>query len=344
MWGTSTSQKGVTRVKVTIKDIADMAGVSISTVSRVINNSKPVNDEVRKRVLDAMKQTNYRAGMMTQLTGKNDSCLIGAIMPQHINTVVNDYIAGINAVAKIYGYDVMIGMTNEAIESELHYLRRFRDIGAHGIIFAGSEFGAAHADVLGGSGIPCILVGQTSKMSSIPSVHVDNVMASYEAVTYLVQRGHRDIAMIRGSGEMAIGGHRYLGYRQALADAGIPLREERIAESGLAVEDGYDAMRRIMDAGEMPSAVFCATDWMAIGAMNCAMDRGLRVPEDISIFGFDGSYVSTTVRPKLSTVEYSAEEIGMTATRKLLKMIKGEPEVPQHSNVTHRLAIRGSTA
>jgi LacI family transcriptional regulator len=149
--------------------------------------------------------------------------------------------------------------------------------------------------------------------------------------------------MIRVSGENAVGGDRYRGYRQALIDAGITLREEWVVESGMAVEDGSDAMRRIKDSGELPTAVFCSTDWMAVGAMNFLIDNGIRVPEDIAVFGFDNSFIASVVRPKLSSVEYSGTEIGMTATRTLIKLIKGETGVQHHANVAHYLAIREST-
>jgi LacI family transcriptional regulator len=333
----------VIELKVTIKDIARMADVSISTVSRVVNNSKPVNEEVRKRVVDAMKQTNYRPGIVAGEDGKPDTCLIGVILPQNSNTVLHDFIAGIKNVAQLYDYDVIIGLTEGARESELHYLNVIRKNPVQGIIFVGSVFDQSHYELLEETNTPCVLVGEISQIPEVPSVHLDNVTASYEAVTYLIQKGHRDIAMIRGTGNFSVGGQRFQGYRQAMNDAGIPIREEWVVESEFSVEDGENAMRQIAENGSLPTAVFCATDWMAVGAMNYLMDNGLRVPEDVSVFGFDGSYISTVVRPRLSTVTYSGTEIGMTATRNLIKMIKGGTVETHHSNVTHFLEIREST-
>ncbi|WP_281888581.1 LacI family DNA-binding transcriptional regulator [Paenibacillus sp. YYML68] len=330
-------------MKVTIKQIAELAGVSISTVSRVINNSKPVRDDVRKRVLEAMKETNYKPSMLESELFKAESSMIGVIIPEYSNTVLNDFIAGINNVTKLYGYDIMIGLTDETPASELHYLNQFCGIQPRGLIFAGSPLTDEHTAILDEYGIPCVVVGQVSGRPHIPSVHVDNITASYEAVTYLISRGHREIGMIRGIGAGAVGDDRYEGYVQALTDAGLPLREDWVVESDLSVEDGTKAMSRMAGKGPLPTAVFCATDWMAIGAMNGLIDRGLRVPEDVSVFGFDGSFISSIVRPRLSTVVYSATEIGMTATRSLVKMIKGDNAIPQHSNVNHYLAIREST-
>ncbi|MFC3747787.1 LacI family DNA-binding transcriptional regulator [Paenibacillus sp. GCM10012306] len=330
-------------MKVTIKDIAKMADVSISTVSRVVNNSKPVNDEVRKRVLDAIKQTNYRPDLTGGGAGGSNDNLIGVIIPQSNNTVLDDFNLGIRNLAELYGYEVIVGLTDSSMESELHYLDLFRRLGTRGNILVGSVPQQEHLELIAASAVPCVLAGQASQIPSLPSVHLDNITASYEAVTYLIQKGHRSIAMIRAAGESSVGGDRYLGYRQALEDAGIPVKESWVVESGFSVEDGRLAMSNILNSGEQPTAVFCSTDWMAVGAMNYLIDSGLRIPEDVAVFGFDNSYVASLVRPKLSSVEYSGTEIGRTATRTLIKLIKGEAVSPSHTNVAHHLKIREST-
>lgn len=330
-------------MKVTINDIAQMAGVSISTVSRVINNSKPVKEEVRMRVMEAIKRTNYRSGSIKDDSARTESQLIGVIAPQFSHTVLNDMVAGIGSVARLYGYELLIGLTDGTVESELDHLKRFGNIQSQGIIFVGSILEHRHIETIEATEIPCVVIGQVSNTPSIPSVHVDNVTASYEAVTHLIQKGHSRIAMIRGTGDSGIGSDRFKGYKQAMSDAGLPVREDWVAESELSVDDGMNAMQRLAETGDMPSAVFCSTDWMALGAINYLLDHGMRIPEDVAVFGFDGSYLSSVIRPKLSTVEYSASEIGMTATRNLIKMIRGASDIPQHSNVTHYLAIREST-
>lgn len=331
------------RLKITIKDIAEMAGVSIATVSRVLNNSKPVKEDVKKRVLEVIKQTNYRPNTFGPDPKRHESRLIGVITPQSTHTVLNDFLEGINHVSKLHGYDIMIGSTDGGAENELHYLNLFGTISVHGIIFIGSAFEEKHVEIIDKYKIPCVLVGQISSIPSVPSVHIDNVTASYEAVKSLIQNGHREIAIIHGPGP-DLGDYRFQGYQQALNDADIPIHEDWVVESGISTEDGMKAMRKITESGSMPTAVFCATDWIAIGAMNYLMDQGLRVPEDVSVFGFDGSFMSAIVRPTLSTVAYSATEIAMTATRNLIKMIKGETVIPHHSNVTHHLVIRNSTS
>lgn len=320
-----------------------MADVSIATVSRVVNNSKPVNEDIRRRVLDAIQQTQYRSDTTYGTAARNGTLLIGIIIPHNSNTVLDDFSLGIRRIAELYGYDILVGLTDGSVKSELHYLNLFHRMGTQGTLFVGSELGKAHMEIISRTATPCVLAGQQSQFPSIPSVHLDNVTASYEAVTYLIQKGHRRIAMIRVSGNNAVGGDRYEGYRQALADAGITPQQEWVVESGLSAEDGMKAMRILMENGSQPTAVFCSTDWMAMGAMNYLLDSGVRVPGDISVFGFDNSFMASIMRPKLSTVEYSGTEIGMTAARHLIKLIKGEAVTPHHANVAHYLQIREST-
>ncbi|MFC0212618.1 LacI family DNA-binding transcriptional regulator [Paenibacillus chartarius] len=328
-------------LRITIKDIAQMANVSVSTVSRVVNNSKPVNEDVRRRVMEVLKKTNYPPRIVAnQETARS---LIGVIAPKNSSTVLDDFITGIQTISSVFGYETIITLSDGTEDTELQCLRLHADMGTQGVIFIGNQFGKHHLNILESASIACTLVGQISEMPSVPSVHVDNVSAAYEAVTCLIHKGHRDIAMIRAGGDMPVGGHRYRGYRQALQDAGISLREEWIVESEISIEGGRIAMQAIAETGSLPSAVFCSTDGMAIGAMNYLLDNGYRIPEDVSVLGFDGSFMSTLVRPQLSTVEYSAVEIGMTSTRNLIRKLKGAADVPQHSNVTYHLVLRGST-
>ncbi|MGG3640164.1 substrate-binding domain-containing protein [Bacillus gobiensis] len=264
------------------------------------------------------------------------------MVPEVKNTVLDDLINGINQVSRLYGYNIMLSLTAGTLENELHYFNMFREIQADGIILASENLKEELVKGIKVSNIPLILVGRDS-LDTVPTVHVDNVTAAYEAVTYLIQQGHRKIAMLRvRSGDIASGDHRYQGYVRALNEAGISICKDWVVESGISVEDGITSMRKICEADSMPTAIFCATDRIAIGAMNYLLEIGLRVPEDVSIFGFDGIDMSSFIRPKLSTVKYSAEEIGMTAARNLIKLIRGEEISSRHWIVSHYLENRDS--
>ncbi|WP_456276868.1 LacI family DNA-binding transcriptional regulator [Bacillus sp. AK128] len=332
-------------MKITLKEIAKMADVSTATVSRVINNSKHVNEDLRKRVLSVLKETNYLPFVAQNMTIQHDQLLIGVICPQYSNTVLDDLIVGINKVCKLYGYDTVIGLTDGSYENELHYIDLFSNkLTVQGMIFMGNQWEQEHSELTMKNLTPVVLVGQVSTYPPIPSVHVDNITASYEAVTYLLQNGHRQIAMIRGNTGQTVREDRYKGYEKALTEAGISIQEKWLVDSELSVEGGRQAMAAILQQSSLPTAVFCSTDSIAIGAMTCLIDHGYQIPEDISVFGFDGIELSNLIRPRLSTIEYSAVEIGMTATRNLIKLCKGEQEdIAPHLNVMHDLVIREST-
>lgn len=330
-------------MKITLKDIAEKAGVSTSTVSRVINNSKPVKDDLKRRVLNVLKENNYPP--FISQSSQQDHILIGVICPQNSNTVLDEYLVGINRVCKLYGYDTVIGLSDGSKQDESRYLNLFSNqLSVQGIIFMGNPWSDHYSGNLEKNLTPVVLVGQTSYYPSVPSVHVDNITASYEAVTYLLQLGHQKIGMIKGINKEPIWEERLLGYQRALSDSGIPIDPRWVVESDVSLRGGGRAIANLLEKEDHPTAVFCSTDSMAIGAINYLNDHNYRVPEDISIFGFDGIELSKLIRPSLSTIEYSAIEIGMTATRHLIKLCKGEEDYnPPHVNVMHHIVPREST-
>jgi LacI family transcriptional regulator len=335
--------KVVNSVAVTIKDVARIAGVSIATVSRVINNTKPVNEETRQRVMAAMEENYFRPNAMARGLVKKESALIGIVIPEFKNTVFDDLIDGISNTAKFYKYDILLCLTQGELRNEIHYLNLLREKQVDGIILSSSSLKPEHITIIERPIIPCILVGQTSAVPFIPSVHVDNFSASYEAVITLINKGHRKIGMIRGPlGDNAAGEDRLRGYMAAIADAGIQLQPNWIIPGGFSVQEGFEAMSLMLGTGELPTALFVAADRTAIGAMNCLQEHGYRIPEDVSIMGFDDIDMSSVVRPKLSTVQYSSYEIGVTATRGIMKLIRGEGTNTQHTVVPHRVIIRDS--
>jgi LacI family transcriptional regulator len=335
--------KVVDSVPVTIKDIARMAGVSIATVSRVINNTKPVNENTRRRVMAVMEETNFRPNAMARGLVKKESGLIGIVIPEFKNTVFDALIDGVSNTAKFYNYDILLCLTQGLLENEIHYLNLLQEKQVDGIILSSSFLKPEHKAIVEKRYTPCVLVGQTSDVPFIPSVHVDNFSASYEAVTTLIRKGHRKIGMIRGPlGDKAAGEDRLRGYQAAIADAGIPFRPDWIVTGGFSVQDGFEAMKSMLSLEELPTALFVAADRPAIGAMNCLLEHGYRIPEDVSIMGFDDIDMSSVVRPKLSTVHYSSYEIGATATRGLMKLIRGERVDTQHTVVPHQVVIRDS--
>jgi LacI family transcriptional regulator len=332
-------------VPYTINDIAKLAGVSKATVSRVINNIKTVDPNLRDKVLKVIEQVDYRPSAIARGLVKNETSLIGIIVPEVANNVFGVMIEGISKVAELHGYDIMLSLTEENTQKEINYLNLYRDKQVDGIILSSRLLKQEHIDLIQRFEIPCVLVGQKSTTPSIPSVHLDNFSASYEAVKTLIRFGHHKIAMIRAPlGDEQSGEERFRGYAAALADEGIQMEENWVAVSGFSAADGYMAMNKILQSGFTPTALFAAADRIALGAMHYLLDQGFSIPRDISIFGFDNIDVAELVRPKLSTVHYSSVELGMTAVRNLMKLIKKEEMPLQHTNIPHQIILRDSVA
>jgi LacI family transcriptional regulator len=328
---------------VTIKDIARLAGVSIATVSRVINNTKPVHDETRQRILTYMEELNFRPNAMARGLVKKESSLIGIVIPEFKDTVFDAMIEGVSDTAKFYNYDILLTLSRGDLANEIHYLNLLREKQVDGIIFSSISLKKEHIEIIEQSGIPCVLVGQASSVPTIPSIHLNNFGASYEAVTALIRNGHQKIGMIRGAlGDIALGEERFRGFQAALTENGVKVNPEWVIVAGLSVREGYEAMERMYKTKSLPTALFAATDRIAIGAMNFLLEHGYRIPEDISIMGFDDIDMSTVVRPKLSTVQYSSLEMGCTATHNLMKLVHGGGVSVQHTNVPHQIVIRES--
>jgi LacI family transcriptional regulator len=327
----------------TINDIARIAGVSKATVSRVLNNNSKVDKGLRDKVLAVIEEADYRPSALARGLVKNESKLIGIMIPNIANNVFGVLIEGVSRVAELYGYDIILSLTGVTSNKELHYLNLYRDKQVDGIIFGSEEFKKEHIETIQRYNIPCVLMGKKSTIPEIPSVHIDDFSASYEAVRTLIQLGHRQIAMIRAPLHVeSVGEERYRGYTAALADAGLEMKEDNIGVSGFEIAGGYTAMRQIVERGMKPTAVFAAADRIAIGAINYLQDHHYSIPEDISVFGFDDIDIAQIIRPQLSTVSYSPIELGMTAFRSLIKLIKKEEIPAQHTNIPHQIIIRES--
>lgn len=330
-------------MNLTIRDIAKRAGVSVSTVSRVINNSKPVNKEVKEKVLSIINETGYRPNALARGLINKSTHLIGVIIPQ-ITANFAHMVEGIEAVAREYGYHIILTHTNSDVEKEMQAFDIFREKQLDGIILSGVELTDRHYQKFDQVGIPTVIVGQMPEQGDIPNVDVDNYNASHEMVRYLIRCGHQNIAMIHGPlRDKTAGALRLEAFKDALKENDVPLDDRNIVESDFTSESGYLAMEKILSLKDLPTAVFAAADSIAIGAMNCAIDQGFRVPEDISIAGFDDIPMATSIRPKLTTVHVSSRDMGFKAMDLLIKKIKGEAIEQLNHQVDYRLTIRDST-
>ncbi|GAU77270.1 LacI family DNA-binding transcriptional regulator [Fusibacter sp. 3D3] len=336
-------------MKVTINEIAKQAGVSKATVSRVLNDSKPVKDILRKRVLKVIEETNFRPNALARGLSLKKTSVIGVIIPDLSNPVFSRIIAGIESYTRAHDYSLMITATDFDIDVEINHIKIFRDKGVEGLILLTDHVNKALYETLENFDKPIIMIGSDCDLEKIPIIKIDNIKAAYEATQYLINLNHKRIAMIRGPLTDRFSGNlRFEGYKKALIENNL-YDEILVKEGKYSFEHGYQMMTHLLAGSKMPTAVFCANDVMAVGALKCALDNEISVPEELSIMGFDDVAIAKMYNPSLSSVHQPFEAKGERAIVKLIRMIEDE-ENGVNSNdlfgdevLEHQLVIRQST-
>ena len=304
-----------------IKMIARKAGVSISTVSRVMNGSKPVSPELQKRVYDAVQQMNYKPNSIARSLILKKTNLIGVVVPDVSNSFHAQILSGIEEHTAQADYGVMICNVYRNMKQQQRYFNLMLERHVDGIILLHENTVDELTDFQKISTTPLVLASVPLEVKGIPFVGIDEVGAAYDAVSYLIGKGHREIGLIYGDCT-ALGILRKEGYIKAMNDHGLSVNDDFMAQCPCSVAQGYQAMEQILQSEKHPSAVFCVSDEMAVGAMDCAYDKGLKVPEDISFIGFDDIEISQVVRPRLTTIHQPIKEIGREAAKLLIGLIE----------------------
>lgn len=328
---------------VTIKDVAKQAGVSISTVSRVINNSKPVTDEVKQRVLEVIRRTGYIPNPLARSLVTKKSQLIGVIVPEVSDSFVNEMLDGIEEVAKMYDYEILLANTYSDKEQEMKSLNLLRAKQIEGIVMISNKIDNDHIEYINSLSIPATYISKTAREYDINSVDISNKNATYDMTKYLIDKGHKEIAFIMTSKDKTIlQRERLSGYEKAIIENNLKLDEKLIRYAGIEYEDGYESMMELLDENIVPQAVFVTGDEAAIGAINALNDRGYSVPDDVSVAGFSDVKIARIYRPKLTTVHQPLYDIGAVAIRMVIKLINNESLDEKKVELPYRIIERES--
>jgi LacI family transcriptional regulator len=324
----------------TIHDVAKRANVSISTVSRVVNNPKAVRKEKRDRVLQAIEELGYVPNPFASGLREHRTMTIVAMIPDIAAPFYAEMFRGIEDIARDYRNNVIICNTDHSVERLQEYMRYFKKKKVDGVIFASEPVTGACRECFRELGVPVLLAATESSEDDLPSVKVDDYEAAYDAAVFVMKNGHERIAMISGPLEDPIAGRpRHDGFRQALRDHGVTFEDQQVEFGSFDFDSGYEAMAKLY--GRMPdvTVVFAAADEMALGALAFLQRRGLEVPRQVSVIGFDNLAVSRMVTPPLTTVAQPIGEIGRTAARLLFQWIEsGEP--PASVRLPHEIVVR----
>lgn len=328
----------------TIKDVAKQANVSITTVSRVINNkSEGVSDETREKILRVMKDLNYQPNRIARGLVTKRTNTLGLILPDIANPFFPEIARGVEDTANIYGYNVILCNTDDRTDKEELYINILKEKCVDGIVFTSSVNPVSeHIKQLIDYKMPFVLLDRYMDMDHLPGVYSDGFEGMYQMTRYLLEMGHRHIAYIGGPGRSATAQHRQEGFEQAMRDFGLTPDEKLLEEGNYKISGGKEAMASLLDKDKGFTAVVCANDLMAVGAMEILKERGFRIPEDISITGFDDIQIAGFMEPKLTTVSQPCYEMGAVATRMLIKLIEGQALDEKEIKLKPKLVIRNS--
>lgn len=329
--------------RATIDDVARASGVSNATVSRVLSGYEFVKETTRTRVLETVERLGYVANLQARSLAGGRSQIIGLLVPNLDNGYVGTIMQGIDRELARANYDVLLYTSHRHPSKESFYVDAIANGLTEGLLLIAPLVPSTYLDALRGQNFPYVLIDQTDATENSSVVDATNYQGAYEATRYLSQLGHARIAFVTGSLAVRSAIDRLHGYKAALVDCDIPVREELIVEGDYQQETGYEVAKSLLQrVNPLPTAIFASNDLSAFGAMDAARECGLRIPDDISIIGFDDIPQASFVYPKLTTVRQPLEQMGQVAVKMLLEQIEDQSRPPQRVALATQLVIRDS--
>lgn len=309
-------------MKITIKEIAKITGVSVATVSRALNGKEDVGEDTRKRILSVAKDLNYEPNAIARGLLKNRGFAIGIVVSDITNAYFAEVFRGVEEIASQEDYVTVFYNTDYKAENERMALRLLSTNRVDGLIMQVSNRVVDECRSMVAMGYPIVLFGQILEGVECPMVGCNNQASAYTITEHLIQAGHRDIAHVGGHKETRTGIQRKQGFREAMENYGLDLKNDWIVSTDYRLAGAYESVRGMLERKEKPSAIFAANDDIAAGCYRAIYERGMRIPEDISLVGHDDTVIATLLRPNLTTMEQKKREIGRIAARKLIASIK----------------------
>ncbi|MCF6092790.1 LacI family transcriptional regulator [Microaerobacter geothermalis] len=328
-------------MKPTIKDVAKLANVSIATVSRVINNSPLVTEETKRLVHRAIRELGYEPNALARGLVNRKTNTIGVLIPDVSNFFFSEVFKGMEDAAHQFGINVIICNTDMSKDRMLKYIKFLKEKQVDGVIFTSEPVTEEYRASFISLGVPVVLISTSDEEGTFSSVKVDDYQAAYDGVSYLISKGHTQIGMISGSFDDPIAGlPRYEGYKQAIADHGIPFSQDLVVTGNYRYEGGLESMKKLILLNPTMTAVFAASDEMAIGAMAAIQHLNKRVPEDISVLGFDNVKIAQMSFPGLTTVAQPLHQLGRRGVELLVESIDDPNKLPQQIFLPHTIVER----
>ncbi len=326
-----------------IKDIARLAHVSHSTVSRALQNSPLVSTRTAEKIQRIARESGYRASAVARGLVTKKTRTVGVVVTTISDPFISEVVSGIEQSANDNGYSVFLADSNADPDRERNVVQSFAERRVDGILVTASRVGALYIPLLSEMNVPIVLINNQHPGQFVHSVMIENVEASRQATRHLIALGHKRIAYLGDRFGYQSDTERFGGYRRALDEAGLPFLPELVVHGDGKAEAAINAMEKVLALPEPPTAVFCYNDMSALGALRAIRSRGLRVPEDISVVGFDDLFLASYLHPPLTTVRQPMRRMGMLAMDSLLKLMSGQ-ESANTIHVPADLVVRESTA
>ncbi|BBU41331.1 MULTISPECIES: LacI family DNA-binding transcriptional regulator [Aeribacillus] len=324
---------------VRISDVAKMANVSTATVSRVLSNSGNVKKETAEKVLEAIKKLNYQPNLLARQLRRLETKTVLVVVPDITNTFFSKILRGIEQVAIENDYEVLLGDTGNSLEREKGYLDILRQKKADGMILLTARLESHLLEEISHE-FPVVLACEYLEGSDIPTVSIDNISSARKATEYLISLGHKRIGFLSGPMDVILSRDRLKGFKQGMMQHDIAIEPNLIQEGDFSFESGFNLMTKLLALTEPPTAVFASSDEMAIGAIKAIKAKGLKVPDDISIVGFDDIKFASIFEPALTTVSQPMFEIGQKAMELLIKLIQKDKLEKSQYILEDQLVIR----
>jgi LacI family transcriptional regulator len=327
---------------ITIVDVAHEAGVSYSTVSRVLNGFEFVKGSTRDRVLKAAENLGYVANLSARSLAGGRTQVVGMLVPGLDSGYINEITRGIDEALAQENYDLMLYTTHRQHIKESLYVTAIANGLTDGLLLIVPLESRTYIDALQEQNFPYVLVDQIDETDRSASVYTTNEQGAYAATQYLIELGHRRIGFITGLMAIQSAVDRLTAYRKALTDYGILLDESLIVEGDYWQQSGFDGAARLLELENPPTAIMASNDLEAFGAMDAIRMRNLRIPEDISLIGYDDIPQASMIHPKLTTVRQPLVEMGQVAVQLLLEQINDPGRQPRQVILDSNLIIRNS--
>lgn len=335
------------RERATIHDIAKKLDITASTVSRALKDHPRISEATKKAVLKAAQTLNYQPNHIAAALRNGRSKIIGIIVPTADRSFFSSVVRGIEEIANASKYNVMICQSYDNFEKEVATVEALINARVDGIVasFAKGTENFDHFLKIKDKGIPLILFDRSNEDLEVSNVILDDYQGAYKAVTHLIKQGCKRIAHFTGIKKISIYRERYRGYREALQDNGLPFDESLVIGSNMQLEDGIESMKKLLSLPSPPDAVFSASDYSAMGAMQVLKERKLRIPEDVALVGFGNEPFTWFSEPQLTTVDQRSKEMGNAAAEIFFEQIGHgkKPFVPKKTVLKPELIIRKSS-